>query len=212
MTFDVTLQTEPMTLEADMGEVVEAPDYDVEDGIITKTLAGAYRNDRVTTIGYTAFANFNSLVSVSFPSVTSTSNSPFQGCRSLRSADFPSATGIGNNAFQGCAALTDVNLPKLKFVPYAMCDACLALTRIDLPAATDIVNEAFTRSPKLETVILRHTGGVCSLSHVNAFGSTPIASGTGYVYVPDELVESYKTATNWATYAAQIKPLSELEG
>lgn len=45
----------------------------------------------------------------------------------------------------------------------------------------------------------------------NAFTGTKIASGTGYVYVPDELVEEYKVATNWSTFANQIKPLSELE-
>ena len=30
-----------------------------------------------------------------------------------------------------------------------------------------------------------------------------------YIYVPDDLVENYKTATNWSVYASQIKPLSE---
>lgn len=41
------------------------------------------------------------------------------------------------------------------------------------------------------------------------FTNTLIASGTGFIYVPDALVESYKTATNWSTYADQILPLSE---
>ena len=31
-----------------------------------------------------------------------------------------------------------------------------------------------------------------------------------YFYVPDNLVDSYKAATNWSTYAAQIRPISEL--
>ena len=29
------------------------------------------------------------------------------------------------------------------------------------------------------------------------------------IYVPDDLVDSYKTATNWVTYADKIKPMSE---
>ena len=37
-----------------------------------------------------------------------------------------------------------------------------------------------------------------------------IIRGTGYIYVQDNLVEQYKSATNWSTYADQIKPLSEL--
>ena len=38
----------------------------------------------------------------------------------------------------------------------------------------------------------------------------PTGAKDGYIYVPDTLVSSYKTATNWKTYASQIKPLSDL--
>ena len=43
-----------------------------------------------------------------------------------------------------------------------------------------------------------------------AFNNSSISTRTGYIYVPDNLVDSYKTATNWSTYANQIKPISEL--
>lgn len=39
---------------------------------------------------------------------------------------------------------------------------------------------------------------------------TPIASGTGFIYVPDELVESFKVANGWSDYSNQIKGVSEL--
>ena len=61
----------------------------------------------------------------------------------------------------------------------------------------------------LTTVVIRNTTKVALLNMGNAFSGTKIASGTGYIYVPDELVDSYKVATNWVTYANQIKPLSE---
>lgn len=51
---------------------------------------------------------------------------------------------------------------------------------------------------------------VSDLSNSNAFSGSSIASGTGYIYVPDDLVTQYQAATNWATYAAQIKGLSEI--
>ena len=38
---------------------------------------------------------------------------------------------------------------------------------------------------------------------------TVIASGTGYVYVPSALVNSYKSATNWSTYADQIRAIED---
>ena len=37
----------------------------------------------------------------------------------------------------------------------------------------------------------------------------PIASGAGYIYVPAALVDSYKVATNWSTYAAQFRALED---
>ena len=48
------------------------------------------------------------------------------------------------------------------------------------------------------------------MADANTFVGSGIASGTGYIYVPDDLVDQYKVATNWATYASQIKGLSEI--
>lgn len=58
------------------------------------------------------------------------------------------------------------------------------------------------------TKLVLYANEVCTVSNT-AFTYTPIASGTGYIYVPDNLVEDYKVAANWNTYASQIKPLSE---
>ena len=44
----------------------------------------------------------------------------------------------------------------------------------------------------------------------NDLKGTTIEKGTGYVYVPDDMVDTYKSATNWSTYASQIKGMSEL--
>ena len=60
-------------------------------------------------------------------------------------------------------------------------------------------------------VIHQKSNTITTLSNVNAFQNTPIASGTGYIYVADNLVSTYKSATNWSAYASQIKGLSELE-
>ena len=49
---------------------------------------------------------------------------------------------------------------------------------------------------------------VATLNGSNNFTGTPIESGTGFIYVPDNLVEDYKVANNWSTYADQIKPIN----
>ena len=50
---------------------------------------------------------------------------------------------------------------------------------------------------------------VCAVSSVTILSNTPIASGTGYIYVPSVLIEQYKVATNWVVYAAQIRAIED---
>ena len=50
-----------------------------------------------------------------------------------------------------------------------------------------------------------------TLTNTNSFTGTPIESGAGYIYVPDESVEAYKSATNWNVYANSIKPISSMK-
>ena len=39
-----------------------------------------------------------------------------------------------------------------------------------------------------------------------------IKATIGEIYVPDDSVEAYKTATNWSAYANKILPLSHFNG
>lgn len=114
----------------------------------------------------------------------------FYGCSSLTSVplfDLSEVTRTGNT-FQSCVRLAQFETATLKIFGYSMFLNCENLTKI----------------------IIRLTNQVVTLENTNAFNNTPIARGTGYIYVPDELVNDYKTDTNWSTYANQIKGLSEL--
>ena len=51
---------------------------------------------------------------------------------------------------------------------------------------------------------------VVSLNAADVFGNTPIANGTGYVYVHPNRLSSYKSGTNWSTIKNQIKSTEEL--
>ena len=110
----------------------------------------------------------------------------FYNFTSLASAE-TSATTIGTSAFQGCANLTTVDLTGT--------------------GATTIAASAFSGDTKLEALIIR-SNTVATLANVNALSSTLIAAEDGAVYVPTALVDSYKAATNWSTYASQIYPIS----
>jgi surface protein len=114
-----------------------------------------------------------------------------------------------------CDGLTALNLngfntSKVKDMHH-MFFCCSSLTTLDLPSVTSIKKYALEKCTNLTTLILR-SNTLCTLEYVNAFNNTAIKNGTGYIYVPDNLVDTYKSATNWTTYANQIKGISELGG
>lgn len=159
---------------------------DNEDALITRETVGEYRNDRVITIGMYAFASCRSLTTVNFPAVRTISVYAFWGCTALTTINLPSVMGVSSNAFAGCTSLV----------------------MVDLPAATTIANLGFNGCSGLKALILRNKN-CCALSNANAFNGTLIASGTGHIYVPAALMDSYKEGTGWSTYAAQFRALED---
>lgn len=83
---------------------------------------------------------------------------------------------------------------------------CSALTGVDFYAVTSIGNQAFRQSG-LTTMILRMET-VPTLT-TDVFEHTPMLNGNGYIYVPRSLVDFYKAATNWSTYADQILAIED---
>ena len=119
------------------------------------------------------------------------------------------ATVVGLYAFYADARLTTVSLPVATSIGTYAFYSCSALTSADFPVATSIGSNAFNGCTALTSLTLSTKNRVAKLSDTNALQSTPIASGTGYIYVPDDLVGQYKAATNWATYANKILPISQ---
>jgi hypothetical protein len=118
-------------------------------------------------------------------------------------------TSIGDYAFYKCTKLTTVNFPVVTNIGGSAFNGCSQLTTADFPAATSIGRSAFDGCSSLTALILRTTEKVATLSGTNAFRSTPIESGTGYIYVPRALVDSYKSSTNWSNFAAQFRALED---
>ena len=196
--------------------------------LVTRTISGAYESGRVAKIGTYAFNSCNELTSVDFPIATSVGKNAFNGChqltsvyipaatsvgesafgncKNLTSANFPVATSVGDSMFSSCSALASINIPKATSVGSSMFSSCSALTSVDLPSVTYVGPSAFRGCSSITAVILRSTNRVCQLGNSNAFNDTPIASGTGYIYVPriflsdDDATKDYRRATNWSTY------------
>ncbi len=180
------------------------------------------------------FRNCPSLTSVSLPNLKTVGSSwrIFRECSALEEIYLPKVEKVGGIAvreFVLCTSLKAVYLPVATYINFAidltsletvnvpLCEtiggSCFkndtALETLNFPCVTSIGTEAFSGCTSLTTIIFG-AETVATLDNSNAFTNTPVASGTGYIYVPDELVNDYKAAQNWSTYANQIKPISEL--
>ena len=113
--------------------------------------------------------------------------------------------GVG---FKQRKSLTNLHLPNVITVHNYTIGYCTSLKYVDFSSLTSIGVQSFASNSKMDTFVLR-TPTVCALSNVNAFISTPISKGTGYIYVPRALVDTYKTATNWSTYANQFRAIED---
>ena len=153
------------------------------------------------------FMNCTNLTTVNLPECTSIGTSTFYGCTNLTTVNLPECTSIGDTAFMNCTNLTTVNLPECTSIGISTFNSCTNLTTVNLPKCATIGIFAFVKCTNLTTIILNNRK-IVTLED-GAFNSSAITR-TGYIYVPDNLVDSYKIATNWSTYANQIKPLSEL--
>ena len=200
----------------------------VIDSIINRTIT-EFCDDSITEIGDSAFKGCNSLVTLKAPSVktimsrafeecaalsyvdvsgaTTVRNWTFYNCKSLVEVHAEQATLIDTSAFNNCKALKKVVCSSIETVGGNLFSGCSALESIDLPKVGTIWNGAFTNTA-LSRCVIRNTSMVCTLKSVD-FTNTPIANGTGYIYVPRALVGSYKTATNWSTFATQFRALED---
>ena len=88
---------------------------------------------------------------------------------------------IRNYAFENCSGLTSVSFPKATSIGYGTFRGCSSLTTIYV--GTD-------------------TSTICTLSSTNAFDS---CTNLTNIYVPASLVDRYKSATNWSSFASKIK-------
>ena len=166
---------------------------------------------RVTSIESEAFYGCKNLTTASFGRINSMGNSVFESCYKLTSFSYTpgSLSTLPNRTFINCYKLSNISLYGISTIESSAFSSCSSIPKIEMPSVTSIKGLVFNHCTSLVAVVITKTDTVCTLSNLNAFNDTPISKGTGYIYVPDELVDQYKTATNWSVYANQIKPLSE---
>jgi hypothetical protein len=114
-----------------------------------------------------------------------------------------SVTSLGEAAFRICSNLTSVTIPDgVTSIGSFAFDGCSSLTSVIIPAGvTSIGSSAFWRCTSLTSVtVLRGTTPLTILES-SAFDST---HATLAIKVPASVLDDYKAASGWSTYAAKI--------
>lgn len=102
-------------------------------------------------------------------------------------------------------ALTDVKLDSCTGIASHAAEKCSNLSVLDIKGTGYINDSALAFCRKLKHLILR--GPSLTSIYSSGLSSTPIAINYGAVYVPSDLVSTYKADSNWSKYT--ILPISE---
>ena len=176
--------------------------------------------DNCTTIAGFAFTNCSKLSVLNLQKLSTATSNTFKQITGLEYLYVPN---LHNNLsaawFSGCANLKYLyggfsHISRaFDFYTYSYVPG--HIEEIWLPDCSYIYNLTFRSCESLMKLYLLSTS-VVKLANKNAFTLTPMSNSTytgnfGSIYVPASLVNTYKTATNWATYSARIVGYEEEE-
>lgn len=183
-TYDTTLKNEVVVdVQGGGGLTLES----AMDGVIAGTIT-TYENPTITTIPDSMFraAMWNKITSFKAHNVTSIQNYGMGGIGAKNMA-FPNVTGINVGFIQNSK-----------------------VEKLDLGSGlSNLSANAFNNDNALDTLILRRSSSLVTLSNVNAFANNHFKNGGtgGTIYIPKALYDhlgdnsslDYKKATNWTT-------------
>ena len=150
--------------------------------------------------------NVSNIAEVSLSNCQKTQNQVFSNMPLLQRISLPEALSVGQ--INNCPLLTSVYVPKLTYCN-GLFNSCPSLSIIDFPAVQSIRNGICFSCPSVTTLILGYTGGVVSGFNSRMLSGTEIAAGNGSIFVPEALVDEYKSAIGWSYFSSQIFPISE---
>lgn len=174
-------------------------------GQVTVNVAGGTNTESEEVASFLA----NTMTVLSNSLVTTLRTRVCQAATKLITVNLPNVTSLGAYAFYQCSNLETVTLPKLTTISTQTWYMCQKLVYADCGQLNSITAQTFASSTALKTLILRKTSGICTLSNANGVSGSGIGKGTGYIYVPAALIEDYKVASNWSTFASQFRAIED---
>ena len=189
-------------------------------------------DENATSVRSYCFYSCNNLQEVYLPNATTIGSLAFAGCDMLSKINIQNVETLGSNALEDAHGITELYLPKAITIGQSACEGVSQLKKVTLGNVKTIGIRAFCRDVNCEEIDISLNENVGSigmqafsgneklskltirgaalikLEDSNVFGDTPIANGTGKIYVDPSMVETYKTATNWSKYANVIEAIS----
>jgi hypothetical protein len=162
----------------------------------------------VTLLAHNAFDSCYSIETVDAPLATRVGEGVFKDCYSLKSVSIPNAKTLERNAFND-NALYSLVIPEVLTLAssYPMCSGNGAI-EIDFSKITTLPSKCLQNNRNLVSLILRGDTKV-TLENIDALSGTPIENNFGWIYVPANLVSTYKADSKWSTYASNIVSIEE---
>ena len=177
-----------------------------------------YINQKLMQLGQYKFYYMPTIHNVKCDAVINIEKYTLYSCPSLKHLYFPSVVSIGEHVFHtlGCENLI---LPNLKTMGTACFVNTTTLKRLIIPKCTlmsafacsttgiyllDAGNTSLIPSSSTMsnlTILVLRNNVLTTLENRSCIQSVE------EIYVPQDLIEEYKVATNWTTYADKFKPL-----
>lgn len=173
----------------------------------------SFEAPNVTSVGQVCFWSDVALTSLNLKSLKSAEQSAFVNCGALENTNFQNLESLGPMAFAGCKSLRTLRFPKIKSLNTGLFINCSALEIIEFSengnsSRLTFGDNNFNQCNNLKALVLRN-GVVHTLGGISGYLSPTIEDGTGFIYVPRNYLETYKTATNWSVYAEQFRALED---
>jgi hypothetical protein len=129
----------------------------------------------------------------------------------LTSFEDDSVTTLRYYAFYRNSAIESIKLPNCTTIDNNAFQYCTALTTLDLSQNISVSGNWCGGEGKNLTHLILRSATLCPLSSTfsSSFRGTKIGGGMGAIYVPSNLVDTYKSATNWSAAASQIYALED---
>ena len=160
----------------------------------------------VTEVRDYMFHNCAGITDFDFSNITYVGMLGFYGC-SFVNLVFPKRINVKSNAFRANSTLKTVVAKKGTMDFDNSCfESCTALEVLDVAEYWGQAMRplAFYNTPNIQALILRMPS---FRSLQGAFYSNSSLSSSAIIYVPESLLNDYKTASNWSAYESRIQKI-----